>query len=104
MIGDWAGDLPVSNLCQKNTYNNRKLIQTDQSAAYRCWTDLGDIQGRDIGAEPNRSSAHNPPKDKGGEGIGPPGKSRGEGKKQRRDEKNPFAAKTFSTIASQEGT
>ena len=104
VIGNWAGDLPVCNLCQKNTKDNRKLIQTDQSTAYRRWADLSDIQRRDIRAHPDCSTAHNPPKDKGGERIGPTSQPRGDSKQNRGDEKDSFAAKTLPGVAGQEGT
>src|SRR5258708_26496999 len=84
--------------------DDRKLIQPNPSTGYRRWADLSDIQRRDIRAHPDCSTAYNPPKDKGGERIGPTSQPRGDGKQDRGGEKDSFAAKTLPGAACQEGT
>src|SRR6202041_1371423 len=104
MVGNWSGDLPVHNLRQQNAHHNRKLVQTDKPAPYRCGADLGDIQRRDIRTETDRRAADDSPDDKRGKRVRPASQPRGKSKQDRGDQKDPLAAETISCISGQKRT
>ena len=79
-------------MSKEDANDNGELIEADESSAMGCRTDLGNVEGRDIGAEADGAAAENAKEDEGGKGPGPAREYRGDGEQYCGGHQNAAAA------------